>query len=63
MGNNNYQFRLQSLDVLDQYVAKLKQEAEQILVYPMNFLKTITNLFLILTAGMTLDIESFSKAP
>ncbi len=40
MGNNSYQFRLQSLEILDQYAAKLKQEADTLLGYPM----TIKNL-------------------
>jgi hypothetical protein len=35
MGNNNYQFRLQSLDILDEYALKLKQEEEFLLGYPM----------------------------
>lgn len=34
MGNNNFQFRLQSLDVLDQYAGKLKQEADNLLGAP-----------------------------
>ncbi len=34
MGNNNYQFRLQSLEVLDQYIAKLRQEVDFCLGYP-----------------------------
>jgi len=40
MGNNNYQFRLQSLEILDQYAAKLKQESDQLQGYPM----TLKNL-------------------
>lgn len=40
MGNNNYQFRLQSLDVLDQYANKLKKESDDLLSYQNNF-KTI----------------------
>jgi hypothetical protein len=35
MGNNNYQFRLQSLEVLDDYIAKLKQEEDFYIGYPM----------------------------
>jgi hypothetical protein len=38
MGNNNYQFRLQSLDVLDDYRSKLSKEQE-----------TINNLGFVLT--------------
>lgn len=35
MGNNTYQFRLQSLDTLDEYRAKLQQEEQFLLGYPM----------------------------
>lgn len=35
MGNNNYQFRLQSLDILDEYTMKLQQEDQFLLGYPM----------------------------
>lgn len=35
MGNNNYQFRLQSLDILDEYRMKLQQEENALLGYPM----------------------------
>jgi hypothetical protein len=35
MGNNKYQSRLQSLEVLDQYISKLKIESETMLGYPM----------------------------
>lgn len=34
MGNNSYQFRLQSLEVLDEYINKLKQESDFCLGYP-----------------------------
>lgn len=35
MGNNNYQFRLQSLDILEEYSMKLRQEEQFLLGYPM----------------------------
>jgi hypothetical protein len=35
MGNNNYQFRLESLDILDEYRMKLQQEENALLGYPM----------------------------
>jgi hypothetical protein len=34
MGNNNYQFRLQSLEVLDDYISKLRKEVDFCLGYP-----------------------------
>lgn len=37
MGNNNFQFRLQSLEVLDEYINKLKQETDFCLGYPRKF--------------------------
>ncbi len=39
MGNNNYQFRLQSLEVLDQYSNKLKLESDHLLSYPLTLKK------------------------